>query len=201
MTIGAWIFLSTVFLSLVLLYLKTRDSWNWKKLVLRTVIGSLLGVLVSVGIFIAYEKISNRPKVQNEYNGIKLGMTPSDVIFTLGEPYVTWPGDTLCDCDSIALYHQKPYEYLDDETWFTVRYKSRSVIGTALRWGGTPSITDIQGIGRYSTLTDVEKKFGRPDEVTESTDLTERVWFYHKYHIRIGFEKGYVTSLGVFKPI
>lgn len=85
MELGTGIFLSAVFLGIVALYIATKDRWNWKKILLWPL--AVVVVLSSVGgiVAYAYKKYEERPKVQVEFNGIKLGDQFQDVVFRHGK--------------------------------------------------------------------------------------------------------------------
>lgn len=88
MSIGLGIFLGCVFLGTVLLYLKTANTWNWKKIVGRSV-GGLVAFLLLVVLWVygfdAYQKWKNRPDVVTSLFGISIGEKFSDVVFKHGE--------------------------------------------------------------------------------------------------------------------
>ena len=86
MSLGTAIFLSAVLLSIVALFIATKDRWNWKKLV-----GWLFGVAAAVPIvagvgFYVYSYIAELPKAQLSFCDIPLGATESDVKFLKGAP-------------------------------------------------------------------------------------------------------------------
>ncbi len=87
MSVGLGIFLGCVFLGSIFLYLKTANSWNWKKIGRRILMA--VGVLFGGGILIAggmvgYEKWEQRPRVVTSLEGIAVGEKLSDVIFKHG---------------------------------------------------------------------------------------------------------------------
>jgi len=199
MTLGTGVFFSTVLVVFTLLYLKTRGSWNWKRITISILVFIFGGSAIVGGGVYLYSKISGLPKVQNEYAGITLGSNSSDVRFLLGKPDEADKGSEKCDCDSTYWYENKE-EFSKDLSALIIRFNNRKVVGVIRVWLGTPYIEDIQGINRYSTISEVENKFGKPSRVEESEDGTERRWYYNKYQVRFGFEKGSVTSLGIFFP-
>src|SRR5215471_7408718 len=87
MSVGLGIFLGSVVIGSVLLYLNTRDTWNWRRIRARFLItiGILVGVvtLLSVGFF-TYEKWDQRLKLVTRLEGISVGEKLSDVVFRLG---------------------------------------------------------------------------------------------------------------------
>jgi len=84
--LGLSILLSTFLLSLVALFIATRDRWNWKKIALWLTIGPLALVLV-IGILAGiFWYVGNLPKAQTEFWEIVLDSTKDDVRFLKGNP-------------------------------------------------------------------------------------------------------------------
>jgi hypothetical protein len=85
MELGTGIFLSSVFLGTIFLYVSTRDRWNWKKYFLWPLAGLFAVSLVFVGGWIAWIKYENRPAIKKELEGISLGQSLADVKFRVGK--------------------------------------------------------------------------------------------------------------------
>ena len=88
MSIGLGIFLGSVFLGTVFLYIKTRDHWNWCTIWKRFGLAalSLIALLViAIAIPIGYEKWQERPQVVTSLEGLSLGEKLSDVVFRFGK--------------------------------------------------------------------------------------------------------------------
>ena len=85
MSLGTAIFLASLLISLVVLYTRTKDRWNWKK-IFKTFSFILVGIPSLIGIIVWCANYYNDlPKVVNELQGIKLGYKKSDVVFKLGK--------------------------------------------------------------------------------------------------------------------
>ena len=84
MSIGTGIFLSSLVIAMLLLFLRTRDRWNWKRFAIRStaVLGAVF--LVGGGLIYSYSLWQSRPKKQDEFWDVKLGDTEQDVIFKKG---------------------------------------------------------------------------------------------------------------------
>src|SRR5688572_14402069 len=86
MSIGFGIFLSAAMISSVLLFIATKNMWPWKKILIRSMVGTLIFCLVcGISIFL-YSWYSKKPKSQKTLWGLKLGSTAEDVIFLKGSP-------------------------------------------------------------------------------------------------------------------
>lgn len=85
MSVGAGIFWGCVFISLVFLFIKTKQSWNWKKITLWTA-AILIGVpMLSFAYISIADYFSNRPKLITQLDGISLNDRLRDVVFKKGE--------------------------------------------------------------------------------------------------------------------
>lgn len=97
MTLGTGIFLAAIVMSLTVLFIATKDRWNWKKILLWP-----LGICVAGGLamwgYIEYQKrfpAKPEPTVHNSFWDIPLGATPDDVVFKKGKPTQKKTGDGL----------------------------------------------------------------------------------------------------------
>src|SRR5262245_9223473 len=77
MSLGTAIFLSTVILSLVILYGLTRDRWRWGRILIGLIVTVLLVVAGMVGLF-WYQMQPDRPSKLTALWGIGLGEKESD---------------------------------------------------------------------------------------------------------------------------
>ena len=110
MEIGTSIFLSTTFLSLIILYVNTKDRWNWKRTLKITSFG-MIGVFSFIGVCIFWvEYQDNQPQVVGEFQGIKLGCKKADVIFKLGEPYRFSKDEVIEELKRRGIDTQREYE-------------------------------------------------------------------------------------------
>jgi hypothetical protein len=87
MSLGLGIFLASMFIGTVYLYVQTRDQWDWRKIWTRLLksVGALVVIIVTLIIsYFGYEKWENQPKLITSLEGISLGDPFSDVIFKHG---------------------------------------------------------------------------------------------------------------------
>src|SRR5262245_39529150 len=82
MTLGTGIFLSSLFLGLILLFWITKDRWRWSRIIL-----SLVGIIaiISGGLYL-YFNYQPPPTKLLEYADLKLGMRQSEVSYVKGSP-------------------------------------------------------------------------------------------------------------------
>lgn len=87
MTVGTGIFLASVVLGGVVLFIATKDRWNWKKIILWPLgVLLVLGVLGGGGTYLYLEWPLWGAQVQTTYWGISLGDSGGDVRFQKGKP-------------------------------------------------------------------------------------------------------------------
>lgn len=90
MELGTGIFLSSALIALVLLYGFTKDRWRWRKVVGWTllVLVILVGGAAAVIAIAQYWQEWFPPQLgrQTHYAGLKLGMTPQEVMYIKGSP-------------------------------------------------------------------------------------------------------------------
>lgn len=131
MDLGTGIFLSTALLATVLLYGFTKDRWRWRKIVVRTLfLGLLLIAGSSAVIALAHywdELFPTQLGRQTQYAGLKLGMSPQEVMYIKGEPPTVQEEDEarkfLWDTKTKELKQGKTVS--DFKYWSYDQYKSR----------------------------------------------------------------------------
>jgi hypothetical protein len=192
MTIGSGLFLSALFLGLVVLYVATRDRWNWARLV-KWVVGVpvLLAVIGGLG-FWGYTTYQDRPVAHDEFYGLKIGAPRADVRFAKGEP-------ATVDGPDRWTYHAGSGSAGADAAVYLVKFtddKVRYILYTA----GSAQIyhPDLQGFELDSKYDAVLKKLGQASHVANSKDGLERILSFDKYKTFFIFRKGEVVAYGVY---
>lgn len=208
MGIGFSIFLFSLFLGLIILFIATKDRWNWKKIIFRPSILILsLSLLATIGI-ISYIKISNLPKEISTFWGISLGSTKEDVKLVKGEPskQLSWPGYWLyvfedkIDKRDNYLYR---IDFKDDKVVSVLYmhygyYFSDSDSCWSFWWITTPR--SLQGIQIGDNLEKITKKFGKPSHISVSGNKLERIYSFSKYKLFFELKKNYVYAFGIYDP-
>ncbi len=89
MSLGTGIFLSTLVIALVALYGITKDRWNWRRFVKRSVFVCfgmvLLGGMAGGAVYF-YRQLPTVVGRQTEYAGLRLGMSRDEVLYVNGYP-------------------------------------------------------------------------------------------------------------------
>src|SRR5262249_35682038 len=126
MSAGLGILFGSVFLGFILLYLGTKGTWNWQKIVRRSVI--VIGVLVAlavlaiIGLF-ANDKWQQRPKVVTSLEGVALGEKFSDVVFRHGS------FEKIPVKKDVRRKYEDEEEYVQREKRLQVSVRNRIVSG------------------------------------------------------------------------
>lgn len=190
MSIGDAIFLSSLLLSVVGLYAATKDRWKWKRIAKWAIAAPAASALVLwAGIFV-YFKMEQRPVLQTEFEGIRLGATESDVRFLKGAPVAVNDSD-----NEYWAYSADP----DERAFLLVRLrdgKVRYVVYTeTTREGHRPNLLGFTIGSEYAAVIN---KLGEPSHVSTSKDDLSRVASFANYNVFFQFRKGRVTEYGIF---
>jgi hypothetical protein len=87
MSLGTGIFLSSILLALVLLYVTTKDRWGWRRFAKRIGVFVLLLVVIAVLVGGGFYLWSNLPVGQQaHYAGLEIGNSPEEVMYRKGSP-------------------------------------------------------------------------------------------------------------------
>jgi protein-S-isoprenylcysteine O-methyltransferase Ste14 len=88
MSVGLGIFLSSLVLSIVVLYGFTKDRWNWPKIARRTGLGVLTVAALVIGIWAGiyfWNQLPASLRTQTEYAGLRIGMAQDEVMYIKGK--------------------------------------------------------------------------------------------------------------------
>ena len=85
-SLGLGVFLSSILLSVTLIYLRTRDHWRWRKIALWFGIVTVGLPALVAGTYFTYQFYQNQPVRATELNGITVGAAKRDVLFLKGKP-------------------------------------------------------------------------------------------------------------------
>lgn len=183
MDLGTSIFLSSLTICLTILYLKTNQSWNWKKIIKRIGIGiGILIVLISIILAVALI-VDNKKSIivpLTEFSDIKITDSKSDIKFIRGNP-TSKKEDQWEYGESYSISHLVIY-FEDNKITLII----------------SKGYESMYGIFRGDSYKKVIEKFGEPSNQRTSGDETTRWYFFDKYNIVIGFEKNKVISRGIY---
>jgi hypothetical protein len=86
LNLGLAIFLSSVLLATVALFIATKERWNWLKILRRLALAVIVIVLAAGATITLVRYLSDRPRRYDRLNGIELRASRSEVRFLKGEP-------------------------------------------------------------------------------------------------------------------
>jgi hypothetical protein len=193
MSVGTGILLGLIFLGFIWLYVSTWQRWRWKRItiwVLGIVIVPIVGSLLYLQI---HNHLNSLPQREEEMWDLKPGMPMSEVLFRKGEP-------TQKE-DNYWLYMGGEDKVGHVVTVDKGRVRAIQVHTTE---GNEYRLPSVQGISNYSSQEDIEKKFGKPDNLSIYKTQKIRMLSYMKYGLVFNLEKNRVTAIGVFdreKPL
>ncbi len=190
MNIGLGIFLSAILLGTIVLYHRTKDRWEWEKIIPAfTAIVVSISIAGGIGVFI-YNRMSDKPKIQTSLWDINLSNSKTTIKFIKGQP--TERGD-----EDYWVYED---ETMGFSTVYFIKFKEDQVFYIGCledRYGDGPG---IQRIKRGSSLEDVTKMFGEPSYISGSNDASKRLYLYDTYNVFLCLKKNRVTVYGIYNP-
>ena len=187
------VFFGFVFLGLIYLYVKTRDTWNWKKIVLWfagifTALVATFAVVIFADSFksIVPETFSRI----TSYDEITLGDKFNDVEFKKGKLKKT--GDLKDSSDDLYVVNDKTALYVDKKT----RLVTGLIVGCAVY-----ESTKFNGVGCGDTGDLIQTKFKgditilcEPEE-QKDTNNPARVYDVPKYGVRYMLQMNKVVRM------
>src|SRR6266851_1724366 len=180
MTIGTGVFLSSLFLGLVFLYVFTRDRWKWKKIIFRTVAADVILILLLATSIYGVNWYQERPQRAASLWGVSIGASESDVKFVKGEP------SEVEDKDDDGSKRPR-WTYLSDDVMYVVDFKDAKVTRVATV-GNRLRLPSASGLSALASLDDITKKLGPPSYISRSTNELKRAYSFPKYNVAFGIE-------------
>jgi len=187
MGVGTGIFLGLVFLGLILLYLKTRQTWNWRRVVgYPALVVALVGG-ISLAVYGAKSAYDGRVRPVTEFLGIKLTDTQADIKFKKGNP---------TDVDDVV------WSYRDDQGTYetSFSFKKDNKLRVVFYSGKCSYCNHIFDLGMDSTYDAVIEKLGQPENIDISEDSLMRVASFAKLNLLFQFAEGKVIGYGMYNP-
>jgi hypothetical protein len=201
MSLGTGIFSAAVLLSIVILFVVTKDRWKWKRIVIGLFSVAVLLVIGAVVVGKWGEQIFDRPKPFTELGGIKLGASQADVKFLKGLP------DAQCtdteEKDWLLWAYRITADTGTTPTFLVVTFKEGVGVWTVWVRSDNQAFTDapmLDHINKWSTIEDIDKRFGPPSSVRPSEDQLSRTYAYRKYNLKVDFEKGKLQDYRIYNP-
>ena len=205
MGLGTGIFLGCAIIALAILFLKTRETWKWKKIGL--VAGALLVILpafATLSLFL-WQQWEDRPQRQTRLWDIALGDSEADVTFKKGKPTVfagekadptRWnyvlneSGETVANVDAGGIVNEA----------YSIKFVNHRVRFVEKLFGNMPLIKNLGGVGGTSSVEEIVKVLGPPDNISRSPDEARRLYSFARYNVAFAFEKGVMDVEMVYNP-
>lgn len=199
MSLGTSIFLSSLLLGLIYLYIKTKDDWNWKKIFIAiAVIVSLLVAVILIAVYWDkvfggahdFENKKEHSGLIKSYRGVFIGDKLSDVQFKFGK---------LEEIKSTEKDSDTNIYWVEEKFLVFVSKKSNKVdFIVALCEKGIQD--KFNGIGCDDSGEKLEKTFGKNLTIQcntsdDSSNRFTRVYDVPKYATRYYLEKNKVESI------
>jgi hypothetical protein len=193
MTLGDGIFASALVLSIVGLYIATRDRWRWRRIAKWAVgVPVVLVTLLGAGGW-AFKAFEARPRTQSSFGSISLRMSEGDVRFAMGEPAQSRDGRWV--------YYAGSGSAKAESAGYVVRFKDGKVRYVAYTSTPEQIVTPyLLGFTIGSPYDHVVEELGAPDHVSTSTDGLRRMVSYKRFNTFFAFQRAQVTDLGVYDP-
>lgn len=184
MTVGEGIFWGSVSLSLVGLYLGTKDRWRWSR-----ILGwGAAGVLGLVGLVAAglagnqwYEA---RPRQFTGMWGIALGASMNDVLVVKGEP----------------TEREKPHLWMfktNEQEKIHVRFTPAGTVDSIYSYGRPLHMETPDRVSAYTSMEDLNERFGPASAVNDSINGLFRTFTFKQYNLVAAFGGGSMVAIGV----
>lgn len=213
MELGTGVFLSAVFIGFIILFIFTKDRWNWKKIIL-VLIGApiLLGLVIGGGVAsYKFYKKTFPPTVikQTGLEELELGMTKNEVRYIKGEPNQVlekvsddinfyWYVDPIPTDKNIVDYNM--WEYSNDygnELTVTFNPKAEKVNSLSCRQGkyNYRDACEIQGLLIGLTEEEIINRLDRP--IKEKLNGSIKILYYPDINLKFYLEKKKVYMIEI----
>ena len=187
---GDGVFGAALIISLVALYLGTKDRWRWKRIA-TWAIGVAFVAFFALGAWVGWLKWDeSRPKLATEYWGIALGMPAQDVLFAKGEPHIRDKDDRW------------QYDFQEPNSGgysVVVLFRDGKVVGV-LAFGDRVQLPLPGGLSSYIQLEEALSRYGVADHVGQSTDGQARTFTFKRFNTVLVFDRTGLIGAGMLAP-
>ena len=200
MSVGLGVFLGSLFLGTIILYLKTRGEWNWRTIWKRIglTVFSLVAVLViAIAATVGHGKWQERPQVVTSLEGVVLGEKLSDAVFRYGEFKEKTPEDRQKGgSDGDKRYH-------NDEKRIMVDVRDGRIESIIYSCNSASDYTTTGGITCGRSGEEIFSRFGGdvrvqcPTKMDDATDKLIRVYDVPNFGVRYFLHKDTVIAFFV----
>jgi hypothetical protein len=213
-SVGLAIFLGSVVLALVMLYSITKDRWRWRRLVKLCarifVTTFVLTGAVTGGLYV-WSRLPANIYPQTEYAGLRLGISPDEVMYIKGYPPEVlgaaakedeWPGQPVIDTKNLEtgqrIQDYKDWAYEDSFNRIDVTFNAEKTGVVKIGCYSNDRhrrCPPIFGVADGDSEQDVILKLGPPG-TSQITGVT-KVISYPNVGIELWLSKERVYMLGI----
>jgi len=201
MSLGTSIFLSSILFAIIILFIVTKDRWNWKKIILWPMLVVVAVLILLIGGYYIYQYIyeskSKVPdiyeskldlaEIQTNFWGISLDSTKSDIKFLKGNA-------------SYKESNDRHWVYaIGERSGIHITFKNDKIY-YIIYFGKRPYGPPLQGVYIGAGYDEIIGKFGSPSYVSMSEDELQRTLSYDKYNLTFGFKEAKVYLYGIYNP-
>ena len=191
MSLGTSILIASIIVSVVALFIATKDRWNWKKIAWRFLGLPLLLLAIAAGGWYAYSLIPTQPKPQVVFWDIPLRATKSDVKFLKGAPTKTLDNDRW-------VYEKTKTSSGEDDFDYAVGFREGKV--RYILCFRSDACTSLEGVGHGASYNTVVDTFGSPSSVSNSEDDLIRLLSFDRFNVVFVLAKNQVDVYGIYDP-
>src|SRR5262245_14343002 len=217
---GGLPFLSSVLFAIVLLYGYTKGRWRWRKIVVWTLVVSVIliaGTAAVVALNVYWSELfPERLGRQAEYAGLKLGMSPQEVMYIKGYPPIVLEKDAdpnsewkdfllvketkdLAKGKKVTDY--KHWSYKQFKSTLGVEFDDNRTAVVAITCMSGERLRSCQPIGSVQDGTseqDALRKLGGPAE--QRIDGVTKDLRFPRLGVQLTLEKQEVYMLRIYAP-
>lgn len=197
MTLGEGIFWSTVLILIAFFLYQISVKKKWKTVGKVFVILVLVGVLIGGG-FWGWNVYELRPRIMDELDGIRFGMSPLEVKLVKGAP--TREGEVVEREKDAGEKFKMTWIYKQNEFCNTLLIIFSGNERNALRASiicDDDIYSKIFGLNKYDSEETVIKKLGIPSHESIHSDGLQKAISYEQWKVGFEIEKGNVTRVCV----
>jgi hypothetical protein len=218
MSVGLAVFLSSLLLSIVLLYGITKDRWAWRLFLKRTALVCLtliFGLAASIAGIYVWNQLPTAVARQTEYARLRLGMNQDEVMYIKGYPPSVlgeevgdpaWKGffgviETKNLEKGKRVTDYRDWSYNEYESNINVAFNDEKTAVVAIQCFSKDKLSRcpaIAGLSDGNTEKQAIRRLGPPSD-SQFQGVTK--WIaYHEQGIKLTLEKEQVYMLEISVP-
>lgn len=188
MTLSISILLSSLIISLAILFVSTKDRWPWKAILYRTATTVALLIALAAGALWLFSQPKESAATPQSLWDLQLGILKQEVLFLKGLPASQ---DSTCWTYRAIEFGAGRIQFL---------YFSGDTLTSMLLVGPAYSLPTLQGIETYLSYAEAMSRLGPASYTSTSPDGTSKIFGYDKTGALFEFRKGELHGVGIYLP-